>query len=435
MSRTASLSASILSLSLLGCDDGSPAAADLGMDAVPPPPDSAPPDAGPAPNIGVWCDPARSDSSGDNPDCIGGARCLVFDDPPRSGMCVVFGCNVDLGGTASVDEESCRLLFGPDFVCVDLDGFFADDGEPYSPPVSSEGQNANLDDNVCVPTCVPRDDGNDCESEFACAPDSTRYNFADAVCLALACRENDDCPTDMACDLLRAVCEPMGLGDPMASVGDPCLSDLDCPPGGSCLTEEDVLDDMGQVVRRQPRNGYCTILGCRFVDTLPGSACPMGTACDHFFFAGGCVRNCDPVDAAGCRANACDPAGALTTGCDWLGDYECLDWSGFAFTAIDLPVVAGDGKICDHLSISGCNDPLDCMGAVSCTDPETGAPSTDGLCLDATGCGPPCSTNGADGAFCRGACVDRDTDVMNCGTCGNACPATLPNCAGGACVP
>ncbi|MGH6962317.1 MAG: hypothetical protein ACREE7_17685, partial [Dongiaceae bacterium] len=71
----------------------------------------------------------------------------------------------------------------------------------------------------------------------------------------------------------------------------------------------------------------------------------------------------------------------------------------------------------------------------TCTDRETGLPDPTGVCLDATASGPACATNGADGAFCDGECVDRDVDPAHCGGCGNVCMPPTPSCAGGSCVP
>jgi hypothetical protein len=420
-----------LPLMAVGCNGGTSGPdVDSGLPDAPAQ-DARPPDAGPAPNIGVWCDPEESDAGGNNPTCVGGARCLAMDSPPQNGMCVVFGCHVDLTPTASVNEESCRLLYGSAFVCVDVDGAFADDGETST----SQGQNADLSDNVCVPKCVPRADGNDCNPEFACAPESTRFDFVDAVCLTLSCPDHADCPPGRTCDTVRGVCVPSSPGDPAARIGDPCGNDDECPPKGTCLLEAPVQDEAGQVVKLAPRNGYCTILGCRFVDTLPDLACPAGSACDNSFFAGGCLRNCEPADAAACRGLSCDPGAALTDGCDWLGDFECVDWAGWGFTGTGIPVVVGDTKVCDYLfdAIRSCDQ--GCATGSTCTDPATGTPSPDGVCLDGTTSGPPCATNGADGAFCAGECVDRDSDPQNCGACGNTCDAPTPNCSGGSCVP
>jgi hypothetical protein len=378
---------------------------------------------------GSWCDPALSSGDGTNPACLPIERCVVRDDPPQNGLCAVVGCTVDLP-TASINEDSCRGPLGNNYVCVDLDGA-NDDAEPYNSS-HPQGQNTDLSDNLCVRKCTPRADGNDCEPQFACRPDSTRYDLLHAVCLDLAC-QSGTCPAGSTCNTTNGLCSPSSVGDPSARIGDPCLADAECPPGGACLVEEAITDASG--TRLAPRNGYCTILGCRFADTLPDFACPAGSACDNFFYAGGCVRNCDPLDATTCRNDACDPGSGLANGCDWLGDFECVDWSGWNLAVIGLPVVSGDAVICDFVydSIRSCA--LGCPGGSTCTDPETGLPSTDGACLDTTASGPPCATNGADGAFCAGECVDRDSDPANCGACGNVCVGGTPNCSGGSCVP
>jgi hypothetical protein len=393
--------------------------------------DGGPPDLRPASNIGAWCNPAESGTDGENPACTGDARCLTMDSPPQNGICVVFGCSIDLTGTEGISEETCRIMYGDDFVCVDVDGVFADDGEPYDPPEHPRGQNANLDDNVCVPKCVPRVDGNDCQAEFACRPDSTRFNFIDAVCLGLACGSDDDCPEGSECNLDNGLCRRTA-GDPTASIADPCEVDDDCPVGGACLLEEGRTDTQGAAYRA-PRAGYCTLLGCRFAETLPHAACPAGTACYHYFFAGACMRNCDPTDPLGCRGNDCNPGPGPTQGCDWFGDYECLDWGGWSFFGGAVPVVAGpDGEICDYNVNRGCQGVPTCEPPSTCVDPETGLPDPQGVCLDSTGSGPPCTTFG-NGALCDGYCVDRDTDPNNCGTCGFVCTAGTPDCVGGIC--
>jgi len=434
------------------------------------------------PNIGVWCDPADGSGDGEvNPACQNDARCVPMpcsdetDATAGNGMCVVYGCNVDISGTLAINEESCHVAYGTDYVCVDLDGSFADDGEPYNPPGQPDGQNANVDDNVCVQTCVPDDASNPCEPEFACRPDSTRYNFADAVCFGLACgtgsracpeqfcpvtvSADDACTTDAACNtgagefcVLRrdtdddgqldiGACAVTGvcdaetgncgqhcLGDAAAAVGDPCEADVDCSQcGGTCVVERDSIDDFG-IVHRAPRNGYCTMMGCRFASAT-GVTCPAGSACDHFFFAGGCMDLCDPNDPTGCREDLdadgdpagngvpCDVANGVVTGCDWYGDYDCWDWGGWQFTAIGLPIIAGsDGQVCDYFgpvendceNITNSSGGQGCPGMgpngnpvnMDCRYAETGLPTTgnadpSGRCLDLTGAGDFCSDYGS----------------------------------------
>jgi hypothetical protein len=403
----------------LACDGTAGAPPDVAADT---PVDGPRDDVGPAdspipPNIGVWCDPSESDSGGANPACVGGAGCLVFDDPPQNGMCVIAPCRTDDLATA-VDEDDCRRAHGPEFVCVDLDAT----------------SDTSLLDNACVPVCTPRADGNDCEPEFACDPASTRFNFVDAVCLTLACPNPRSCPDGFECRELSGLCVRSATGNPSAAIGDPCATDDDRPLAANCLEENRFEATDGEVLRF-PRNGTCTILGCRFAETLPDFACPAGTACYTAFFAGACMRTCDTADPAGCRGRGCDPAGAVIDGCDWLGDYECIDLTNTVWLANDLPVVVGDDPICDYLWRTDCNAALVCPAGRTCTDKLTGAGATEGVCLDATVSGPPCVTIGADGGFCDGECVDRDDDAANCGACGNVCAGSTPNCSAGTCVP
>ena len=454
-----------------GCGGGpSGPGLDNADDANGPPPDAAPPDADPLPNVGAWCNHTESDGFGNNPACVEGAQCLEIR-PPTDGMCVLRGCRIDVWQT-DAEEENCGVLVAEGYTCIDLDTIFGFDNEVYSPPGRLEGQNEDLTDNFCVPTCTPRSDGNDCDAEFACRPNSTQWNFVDAICFNMACLDGSDCPitvtdqdtcvTDLDCDTsagqfcvidpthdtdldrgacavpgvcngVTGLCERHALGDPAAALGDPCLADTDCPIGGTCVAERDVKDQWGYVVGRTPPNGYCTVLGCRFGDTLPDSACPVGTACSNHFLAGGCVQNCGVGDPQGCRNNACDPGSGLTAGCDWLGDYECTDWSGWAFRN-GLPIVVGNPVVCEPYPHTCSPSYPDCPTGTQCLDRETGAPSSSGLCLDATSSGPPCATHG-NGALCEGSCVDRDTDPDNCGTCGRICQGTTTSCVGGTCVP
>jgi len=417
----------------------------------------------PAANIGAWCDPAESDGALNNPACVGGTRCLVVRDPGE-GMCVIFGCSVDLP-TAAIDEESCHVAYGTAYVCVDLDGAFGDALEPYDPPAFADGQNANLQDNVCLRRCTPSDSGNDCEPEFACSPDSTRFNFDDAVCYFPACGSGVDCPVtvspsgscmlDTDCDTgagqfctsvqdldgdgtleMRAcalpgdcnagngLCDPHTLGSPGSAIGAPCAFDAGCPDGGACVLEGPAYDALGNIVARVPHNGYCTRLGCRFAATLVTAACPPGAECNHNYYAGGCQPACDVGDPWGCRNNDCDPLSGLTVGCDWFSDLDCYDWSGWSF-GNGLPLVGGPtGIVCDYdgSALKTCEDIWNMSGGVGCPgvapvgnpwgmdcyDRETATPmasDTDplGRCLDVTTSGPACADFGQ---YCDGFCVD-----------------------------
>lgn len=422
----------------------------------------------PLPNIGVWCDPALSDGSRNNPACMGAAKCAQI--TPTDGMCVIFGCGVDLPSDG-IDEESCGTDYGAAYVCVDLDGEFGDAAEPYDPPTWPAGQNANLADNACLVKCVPKDAANDCAPEFSCAADSTRLHFDGAVCYFVACQGGADCAVtvsppgscaiDLDCDTaggqfctgvqdldgdgtlevracaLGGECNPQnGLCDPHAlgagtAIGAPCAFDADCPDGATCVLEAPVYDTLGGIVTRAPRNGYCTKLGCRFAATLTSAACPPGSECNHNYYAGGCQPACDVGDPWGCRNNDCAPSSGLTAGCDWFGDLDCYDWSGWTFSS-GLPMIGGPtGIVCDYDGpvFNTCEDMWFRTGGIGCPgvapvgnpagmdcwyfESATPAPTNDdpfGRCLDTTTSGPACSDYGQ---LCDGICTD---------TAGGPCP-------------
>lgn len=431
-------------LMAMGCgsSDGDPADPEDGGSAAEPTPDMSP-DTEPPPlsaNIGVPCDPADGNGEDElNPACEGDARC--FDTNGTDGICAVFGCREDNAATGT-NEDSCRLDYGNDFLCVDIQG----------------NEDTNLADNICVQKCTPNDTANSCESPFACTPISRRFNFSDTVCIDLGCQVDADCPVSITndvtcmsdadcpggtdycvlandtnddgmldigacseagtCNTANGLCAPHSLGSPTGRVGDPCQADTDCPDGGTCVNEGPYTDVNG-VIFRSPRNGYCTIFGCKYEDAT-GATCPAGTGCYTTFFAGGCMDLCDQENATACRDDLdedADPTGngtpcnvgmGITTNCDWYGDYECQDWAGFTFTGSGDQVVLGaNGTICDYIGaqqrdcsvftgIGGCPAvaPVGNTTGMDCRFPRTGVQTTgasdDGRCLDTTTSGDLC---------------------------------------------
>jgi hypothetical protein len=423
----------------IGFPDGSP---EPDVESLP---DQAPPPGG----EGALCDPTGNDGSRHNRGCESALICAAMD--ATHGLCLLPGCRVDLP-TLTINEDTCHIERGSAYVCIDIDGE-PDPGEPYHLPDQPDGQNADLSDNVCVRKCTPSDGTNECDTGVACAPETTRYHFAQPVCFAAPCESGRDCPVTVGpprgcasdrdcsngafcapdrgacaipgvCDAGSGICGPGPVGSAFAAIGDPCRSDIDCPVGGACLSASWPRVSLSEG-DTAPRNGYCTRLGCRFSGTLSGRTCPSGSACNNFYYGGGCQRLCDPADPGGCRGNDCDPARGLVSGCDWFGDFDCWDWGGWIFTIDNLPVVSGsDGQVCDYIgpvfnscqeiydqsSQQGCPEMAPTGNPVSmdCRDAETAAPTLNdadsaGHCLDLTSSGPPCSDYGR---FCNGECVD-----------------------------
>jgi hypothetical protein len=407
---------------------------DLGVEEDMEPPEDPP-------NIGDPCDPAQGQGEDElNPACEGPARCLDYGND-TDGMCVVFSCREDNIQTRS-NEDSCRLDYGNEYVCIDINA----------------NDDTNLADNVCVKKCVPSDNSNPCEDPFACTPISRRFNFKDTVCFDLGCQTGADCPVSItndttctgdadclgatdfcvlandtngdgtadigacseagSCNSANGLCEMHTMGNLASRIGDPCQADIDCPNGGTCINQT-AFDDANGIIFQTPRNGYCSMFGCKY-DDATGATCPAGSACNTTFFAGGCMDLCDPEAPMDCRddldsdgdptgnGTPCNVAMGITTNCDWYADYDCYDWGGFTWTVDSTPVVDGsDGRICDYISSIqrdcsvfasfGCAAlaPTGNPVGMDCRFPRTGLPAGGGAddagrCLDTTTSGDLC---------------------------------------------
>lgn len=145
--------------------------------------------------------------------------------------------------------------------------------------------------------------------------------------------------------------------------------------GGASACAEDCSANPGAPVC-DPATGQCVVC-------LPGSAagCPAGQYCAA---DSSCVPGC--VDQAGCAGGlVCDPATHQCVGC--VADSDCPP-----------------GNVCSAGQCApGCSASQPCGGNLTC---------------------------------CTDACQDLQTDVLNCGACGNACPTaphTQVTCDQGVC--
>lgn len=178
-----------------------------------------------------------------------------------------------------------------------------------------------------------------------------------------------------------------------------------CPVGqercnGACL-------DPLTVYQSDPKNcGSC------------GRRCAAGAVC--------CNGDCVPVVAV-CRgvccasnqicaeSGCCTPESVATT---------CAAECGARINNCGQPVDCGPccGEVGDACGANG-----DCCSGV-CVNGlcQAGPAATDAMCDDAADC--------QSGACCDGVCVDLASDVRHCGSCANACPGEVSECASPVCV-
>jgi hypothetical protein len=231
---------------------------------------------------------------------------------------------------------------------------------------------------------------------LACIPEAgPRVGvWSTSVCAFTGCTTDDDCPvfTSTSCDTTSGGCgagetcvahksgttkgrcakpagdceiysgicgfKPPELSNSQARVGDPCADDTECDEYMICMMEYDasfIEKAEGMICTENDeccsgtckegactaglcpikfRNGYCTIRGCTFADTLPERACPRGSACNNLWIGGLCQKLCDVNVPGDCRGSE---AG------DQFGDYECRAWNRMDLAGLTV----ASAPVCD----------------------------------------------------------------------------------------
>lgn len=286
-----------------------------------------------------------------------------------------------------------------------------------------------------LPVGSPCTDSDQCEGgdlPALCVPDS--QGFPGGYCTATGCSPADqDCPggTEEALCLMGMppfcadVCDPAapncregygcaplmsGAGvclpaDEDASIGDPCESIGDCPPGAFCAPEDFTgLPGGACITGCDPDMPMCPA-GATCIETGGGGPGPDGV----------CLDACDP-DAPDCRdAYACveAPEGAVCYA-DCTSDDQCT----VPGNVCRLDGTCGEPFDPDDLGVP-CEDMFDCPGGFCIPEDPFGFP--DGYC--ATLCDPVAPDCPGDGVCVLG---DDDGD----GTCLDGC-ASDADCRAG----
>ncbi len=227
------------------------------------------------------------------------------------------------------------------------------------------------------------------------------------------------CDVPESCNGLAAAC-PV---DVLVAAGTSCRAPVDvcdseelctgstptCPPDGVVP---------GGVVCRPPVDGCDLGEAC----TGSGTACPantfapLGTPC-----GGGNV--CDGGGGCNSCGGLCPMRPNANTTCAGVCGYMCF--AGYA----DCNTLEGDGcEIHTDDDLANCG---------SCGNVCPNRASSSRTCVGGT-CGYDCDPTFADcnGLAGDGCEVGTSTDVLHCGSCGNACPippSSMPTCTGGAC--
>jgi hypothetical protein len=269
------------------------------------------------------------------------------------------------------------------------------------------------------------------------------------------CIDDGDCTTDtcvIATGICRntvtpALCAAGESCNPVTGdceMGRACATDADCADTDACTTMER-CDPAARVCTFQPLDGdmdgdpprVCGGGDCddsrSDISSLDGESCnSLDDDCDtrideDFNF------DTDPLNCGACRRTCVD--GICAAGeCACTGSDSLCTPSGRSAFCTDLSTDSFNcgtcGRWCPPDTGAG-GGGTSCDGARPCPAGEGCFGS--GVCRPIIACvDSACACPGGTTA-CSGACVDRQTDINNCGTCGHICPATT-TCVAGSCV-
>ncbi|HJL17534.1 MAG TPA: MopE-related protein [Sandaracinaceae bacterium LLY-WYZ-13_1] len=405
------------------------------------------------------------------------AECVPEGDPPM-GTCRLDECETGWADADGVEgtgcEYSCTPTSDPTEVCDAVDNDCdpgTDDGASDPALGTSCG---STEEGECAFGTYDRCEAGRLVCVGATEPTGELCNGLDDDCDASTDEGNPEGGAVCAgavgvCVTGREQCTGGGLSCtcPMGFtlVNDPGRGDF-CVPDGETLTEEcNGLDDDcdGSIDEGNPEGGgtcgsnvgACTFgtLACRGgVLVCEGGTGPSVEVCD------GVDNDCDPSTAdgsddarvgssCGTDLGVCSPGTQQCAG----GGLSCVCPSGYTLTTSGgAPYCVPSGSSLTELC-NGLDD--DCDGTVDDGNPEGGASceSSVGWCMSGTELcsggtlvcdgfrGPRLEECNSIDDDCNGTVddgFDTDTDVNNCGSCGNVCsfPNAVAGCTGGGCV-
>lgn len=355
----------------------------------------------------------RTECLGDTTDC-GGSCVDTSTDTSHCG-----GCNIACGETEVCEEGACVCPDGTescDEECVDT-------------------QNDASNCGGCGIACG---NGQICQEGACVCPEGTELCGDECVDIQSDARHCGGC--DQACDVGANVSEvscveggcqiqcAAGFGDCDEDPENGCESELDQPSDcggcgivcrddqvcteGGCACPEGLEDCDGTCIdtSEDPENCGACGFSCGDRENSEEGSCVEGSCvltCSEGF------GDCDEDTENGCEATIVDnPEHCGACGITCRSDQVCLG---------DLCACPDEQLECDGLCVDTMSDPNHCGGCNQVCD---------GACAEGNCCEPGL-------AACGALCVDLDSDSENCGACGNDC-SELPNvsaasCESGAC--
>jgi len=389
--------------------------------------------------------------------------------------------DIDCGGAncgACEAGSTCRgdLDCAEDSVCNE--GTCGDAVEPDPGPTCTDGikNGAETDTDCGGADCEPCESGAACRGEADCV---AGLLCSAGVCVSPLCGDGvvnpgeacdaGDANADGVADVCRTDCTVAACGDGVRDTGEAC-DDGNTADGDGCSADcnriahgftcdgnaPDVCmatcgDGLVATGEECDDGNDIAADGCEACAVVDGYSC---TTVDPSVCTAGCgdgiVAGVETCDAAGesaacddnCTVAECGDSTLNTSAgeaCDDGGDTARCDMDCTLPTCGDSYINANAGEQCDDgnsINNDGCSAACKTEycgdGVINNTTEECDDGNTD----DADGCSATCTVE-CDGSqtFCgvTGGCVDTDSNVLNCGACGDACGAN-ELCMSGACA-
>jgi cysteine-rich repeat protein len=293
---------------------------------------------------------------------------------------------------------------------------------------------ANLCGNNVLNTGETCDDGNVVASD-GCS-ESCQDEVAGAVCGNRILETGETCDDNnvVAGDGCSATCQ---TETGFTCTGLPSTCTFNC--GNGVIDTNETCDD-GNVVAGDGCSATCqteNLCGNNVLDT--GETCDDG----NVVASDGCSESCqDEVAGAVCGNRILETGETCDDGNVVAGDgcgVTCLTETGFTCTGLPSTCTSlscgVQGTTCDDnnecTTASACNAADACVGTTNANDGVVCVVGGNPGACTAGACNPT-SCISASEALCANSCIDIQSDVNNCGSCGNTC-ATGLTCINGGC--
>jgi hypothetical protein len=321
-------------------------------------------------------------------------------------------CRASCAGQLAREKRDCDAEYGP---CSS--GMICCSGECTDPV--SDPQNCGACGNVC-PNGVCTTAGCSCPPGFTVCG-AICYNLSNDPHHCGSCGKACPAPANSTPTCTNQVCG-FACDSGFFACGNACCPTARTCCNGACTDLTSDIQNCGTCGKsctdqQVCQDGACITKSC---DTGQLHQCYLPAQDDY----GNCVNDC-PAGSSACRGSCARQLAKEKRDCD--ASFSCP-------SSLSCCGSTCKNFVTDLENCGACNHP--------CPVPANSSPTcTNGACgficnAGFFACGDHCCTAGAGAICCNGTCTNLNSDVQNCGSCNNVCPApanSSPTCANGVC--